>query len=149
MRFDHLDDRTGYLHLAPYVRSDCGVDQRVWGNFARMRDLYSMFREDLCPPTMQLAAWAAQFFVSRARIVANPPSKYARVKELLEAPEAHWLLGEGKDFEWGAAMGPSNPFFGHALERSWPVIFNCTDPTMADRCGDDVYDKAACQCRDW
>lgn len=44
MRFDHLDDRTGYLHLAPYVRSDCGVDQRVWGNFARMRDLYSMVR---------------------------------------------------------------------------------------------------------
>lgn len=59
----------------------------------------------LCPPTMQLAAWAAQFFVSRARIVANPPSKYARVKELLEAPEAHWLLGEGKD----CASGPSAP----------------------------------------
>ena len=79
---------------------------------------------------------------------------------------------------WGGEMGPSNPFFGHALERSWPVIFSasllssplprrleqqaeadpavppraradCTDPGMADRCGDDVYDKEACQCRDW
>ncbi|KPV78183.1 uncharacterized protein RHOBADRAFT_7895, partial [Rhodotorula graminis WP1] len=105
-------------------------------------------RSQLCPPTLQLASWAAQFFVSRARIVANPRTKYARVKELLEAPLGHWLEGEGASFDWGGDMGPSNPFFGHALERSWPVIFNCTDPGVADRCGDDVYDKDACQCRD-
>ncbi|GAA5925299.1 hypothetical protein JCM3775_006417 [Rhodotorula graminis] len=143
-RFDHLDARTGFMSLGPYVKSDCGVDQRVWGDFRRMRELYSM----LCPPTLQLASWAAQFFVSRARIVANPRTKYARVKELLEAPLGHWLEGEGASFDWGGDMGPSNPFFGHALERSWPVIFNCTDPGVADRCGDDVYDKDACQCRD-
>ncbi|GAA5837346.1 hypothetical protein JCM9279_005659 [Rhodotorula babjevae] len=144
-RFDHVDARTGFLSLGPYVKSDCGVDQRVWGDFRRMRELYSM----LCPPTLQLASWAAQFFVSRARIVANPRAKYARVQALLEAPEGHWLGEEGASFGWGGEMGPSNPFFGHALERSWPVIFNCTDPGVADRCGDDVYDKAACQCRDW
>ncbi|BGP36467.1 hypothetical protein JCM10449v2_000368 [Rhodotorula kratochvilovae] len=148
-RFDHLDDRTGYLHLAPWVKSDCGLDLRTEGRFDRMRDLWSMFREDLCPPTLQLSAWAAQFFVSRARIVANPRRKYAHVKELLEAPAEHWTHTEGASFEWGGTMGPSNPFLGHALERSWPAIFNCTDPGIADRCGDEVYDKEACQCFDW
>lgn len=36
----------------------------------------------------------------------------------------------------------------HSLERSWPVIMGCTDPKIADRCGEDTYDKEVCQCFD-
>ncbi|GAA5952656.1 hypothetical protein JCM21900_006062 [Sporobolomyces salmonicolor] len=106
--------------------------------------LYTQF----CPPTLQLSSWAAQFIVSRQRIVANPPGKYQRLRELLEAPKEHWIYTEGAHFSWHGAMGPSNPYLGHALERSWPVIFNCTDPNIASRCPDDRYDKEACQCLD-
>ncbi|GAA6035894.1 hypothetical protein JCM8097_005150 [Rhodosporidiobolus ruineniae] len=146
-RFDHLEARTGFLSLGPYVKSDCGRDLRVGARWERMRDVYSMFREDFCPPTLQLSTWSAQFFVSRRRILQNSVSKYKRLLELLQAPEEHWIYNEGMNFEWNGPMGPAAPFLGHALERSWPVIFNCTDPKLADRCPDEVYDKG-CQCMD-
>lgn len=38
-------------------------------------------------------------FVSRDRIVANPPSKYRRLLDLLEAPAGHWIYEEGTDCE--------------------------------------------------
>ncbi|GAA5859722.1 hypothetical protein JCM1840_006425 [Sporobolomyces johnsonii] len=145
-RFDFVDDRSGFLALGPWVKNDCGEDSKGTGRYERMKDIY--FREDFCPPTLQLSSWAAQFFVSRQRIVANPPSKYQRLRELLEAPEEHWIYTEGAHFSWHGAMGPTNPYLGHALERSWPVIFNCTDPNIASRCPDDRYDKEACQCFD-
>lgn len=64
-------------------------------SLARTAHTPLLARTQLCPPTLQLASWAAQFFVSRARIVANARTKYARVKELLEVPEGHWLGEEG------------------------------------------------------
>lgn len=45
--------------------------------------------------------------------------------------------------------GMSNPAAGHSLERAWPIIFSCSDPKMADECGDDVFDKEKCQCLDY
>ena len=35
---------------------------------------------------------------------------------------------------------------GHALERSWPTIFDCTDPTISQTCGEGS--GPTCQCRD-
>ncbi|GAA5890006.1 hypothetical protein JCM5296_003676 [Sporobolomyces johnsonii] len=176
-RFDFVDDRSGFLALGPWVKNDCGEDLKGTGRYERMKDIYVMALSrrralpsplvpqssrswlivrlsptlpyaQFCPPTLQLSSWAAQFFVSRQRIVANPPSKYQRLRELLEAPEEHWIYTEGAHFSWHGAMGPTNPYLGHALERSWPVIFNCTDPNIASRCPDDRYDKEACQCFD-
>lgn len=77
---------TGYLHFAPYVKLDCGKDMDGNGDFPRIAQVYSMFREEvshrpsrlsgakicyarqLCPPTLQLGAYSAQFVVSRERI---------------------------------------------------------------------------------
>ncbi|GAA5969071.1 hypothetical protein JCM11641_007458 [Rhodosporidiobolus odoratus] len=148
-RFDYPDDRTGYIALGPYRKNDCGRDLDTEGKFERMKDIYVMFQEDFCPPTLQLTSWAAQFVVSRKRIVGNPVKKYERLLELLQAPGEHWLYNEGVHFQWHGEMGPSNPFLGHALERAWPVIFNCTDPKIVDNCPDDLYDSEKCQCFDW
>lgn len=87
----------------------------------------------------------------------------------------HWIHEEGAYFAYHGSVGPSNPFLGHALERSWPTIFSeslsiaedpfrsalgrradhyspprtdCTDPRIADLCKDDTYDKENCQCFD-
>lgn len=64
----------------------------------------------LCPPTHQLTTWAAQMFVSRRRILANPPSKYRKLLDLLEAPPGHWVYEEGAD------CGSSD---GVRLQGSW------------------------------
>lgn len=148
MRWDLVDSRTGFLALGPYIKTDCGVDTTGNGDFPRMRDIYSMFREEVssslsaasdggslvllanshrsqfCPPTLQLSAWAGQFIVSRQRILANSRSKYETLLNSLQAPMHHWIHEEGAYFEYKGSVGPSNPFLGHALERSWPTIFS-------------------------
>lgn len=40
-----FSDQTGYLHLAPYIKMDCGKDLEGNGNFERYPQLYGMFRE--------------------------------------------------------------------------------------------------------
>ncbi|GAA6026611.1 hypothetical protein JCM8202_000096, partial [Rhodotorula sphaerocarpa] len=148
LRFNFLERRTGFLSLSPYIESDCGRDLRTGEVFPRVRDIYSMFQEDLCPPTHQLTTWAAQMFVSRRRILANLPSKYRKLLDLLEAPPGHWVYEEGADFEWHGQMTTSNPFLGHAVERSWPLIFGCNDLDLVRRCKDNTYDSDVCQCLD-
>jgi hypothetical protein len=60
--------QTGYLHFAPYVKLDCGRDTAGNGDFMRLHEIYNIFREELCPPTLQLGAYSSQFVVSKKRI---------------------------------------------------------------------------------
>ncbi|KAM0755467.1 hypothetical protein T439DRAFT_283116 [Meredithblackwellia eburnea MCA 4105] len=148
-RLDFFDaGRTGFLSLGPYVKSDCGFDMLGNGDFKRVKDIFVMFRETLCAPTFQLTSYAAQFVVSRRRIMANSYQKYKTLQDLLLSPEGHWTYTEGGGFYWAGPPSPTNPYLGHAIERSWPFIFNCGDPVMADRCTDSTYDKEVCQCFD-
>jgi hypothetical protein len=105
-----LRPETGYLHFAPYIKSDCGRDLNNDKVFSRMRDIYTLFREEvrsaspavecafvksraqLCPPTLQLAAWSAQFFVSKQRILANSVSKYKRMLGIVEVRRRGGIL---------------------------------------------------------
>ncbi|SCV69769.1 BQ2448_1163 [Microbotryum intermedium] len=163
---------TGFAHFGPLLRTDCGVDGRGRSTFPYVKAFYSIFTGDICPPTGQLvslfdrlialtaltlmdhshpysrrvqSAWSAQFAVSRRRIMANTYTRYAHLSSLMEAPEGHWVHDM-----WGPdnSGGPSNPALGHHLERSWPIVFGCTDPTIADECPDDVHEKDKCQCLD-
>lgn len=40
----------------------------------------------------------------------------------------------------------SNPAFGHALERSWPLLLHCDDPRIAETCRDVAWEPEKCQC---
>ncbi|EGG07605.1 uncharacterized protein MELLADRAFT_35443 [Melampsora larici-populina 98AG31] len=149
--------RTGFLSFGPYLSSVCGQDGLGNGNYERMRDIYVMFHETLCPPTGQLSSYAGQFMVSRKRILHNSYKKYEELKLILEAPLEHWIHSEGSWFTWKGSTdqgpasnpkGPVSPFFGHALERSWPLIFGCVDPSIAEICSDEVIDSEKCQCFD-
>ncbi|ORY76583.1 hypothetical protein BCR35DRAFT_353373 [Leucosporidium creatinivorum] len=144
-RMQLVDSDTGFAALGPVLRTDCGEDGRDTGNYPLVRDLYVLFRGKLCPPGGQLSAWSGQFVVNRKRIMANAYERYAALSEMLEAPEGHWIHQL-----WGAngSGGPSNPALGHHVERSWPLIFDCTDPRIADECPDDVHVKEKCQCID-
>lgn len=113
-----------------------------------MRDIYTVFRSEFCPPTLQLSAYSAQFVASRARILANSFDKYSNLRALLHAPDEHWIHNEGAQFYYHTFTDRANPALGHALERSWPVIMGCTDAGIAERCGEGTYDKEVCQCFD-
>ncbi|KAM0789374.1 hypothetical protein ACM66B_000204 [Microbotryomycetes sp. NB124-2] len=143
-RFEFVGPTTGFAHLGPMIRSDCGYDTRVDTQFPLVKELWGIFRGEICPPTGILTAWSAQFVVSKRRILSNAYHRYEAVAELLAAPEGHWIHDM-----WGAndSHGPSNPAFGHHVERSWPFIMGCVDPKMADECKDEVMDSK-CQCYD-
>lgn len=63
-----FQSNTGYLHFAPYLKLDCGKDMNGNGDFPRLREVYNIFAEELCPPTLQLGAYSSQFVVSKKRI---------------------------------------------------------------------------------
>lgn len=108
-----FDQRTGYLAFGPYVAMECGRDMRGNGHYPRMAQVYSIFREEvrlslshicvdvnscyeqLCPKKAQLGSYAAQFVVSRERILANPLHKYQMIDEIIEAGDDSWIHEEG------------------------------------------------------
>ncbi|WWC71206.1 uncharacterized protein I206_105159 [Kwoniella pini CBS 10737] len=136
-----LDKNTGFLSFGPYITHICGNDTH--GQFhPRMADIYSMFQMDFCPPEPVLGTWAGQFTVSRHRILENPFKVYANLRQKFHEPKDHWIFKEGW---WNNE--PSNPTLGHALERSWPMIFNCTDPLIEKQCDENVQ-NSHCQCTD-
>lgn len=132
-----------------------------------VKEMFNVFAGEMCPPTGHLVrspfvarahaarvltgpsraqmAWSAQFAVSKRRILANPYARYSSLSSLLEAPSSHWIHNH-----WGPndSGGPSNPAFGHSVERAWPVIFGCWDPKLAAECPDEVAVKEKCQCLD-
>ncbi|GAA6032291.1 hypothetical protein JCM8097_008101 [Rhodosporidiobolus ruineniae] len=151
-RLQIIEPDSGFAHLAPLIRGDCGRDTRVDINFPIVKEIYNIFMGEICPPTGQLMAWSGQFVVSKRRILANPYKRYKALDDLMEAPEGHWVHDIWGPNESG---GPSNPAIGHSVERAWPVIFGCSDPRLADECTDEeskgptiVAVKEKCQCLD-
>ncbi|GAA6017161.1 hypothetical protein JCM11491_001839 [Sporobolomyces phaffii] len=144
-RMKLLGPTTGFAHFGPLVEGDCGKDTKVHVDFPLWTQLYSIFRGSLCAPGGQTMAWSAQFLVSRDRILANAYHKYAYVDELMSAPADHWIHNMWGPNESG---GPSNPAFGHSVERAWPAIFDCADPRHARECPDEVMDRDKCTCID-
>ncbi|GAA5873382.1 hypothetical protein JCM3774_000767 [Rhodotorula dairenensis] len=145
-RLQQVTDRVGFVHFGPLIRLECGHDVRVDLKLPMTAELWNIFRGQLCQPKVgQLGGWSAQFAVTKRRILANPYERYAYVSELLEAPAGHWIHDQ-----WGPndSGGPSNPAFGHAVERAWPFIFGCTDARLVETCPDEESDPTKCQCLD-
>ena len=92
-RIDSVGPDTGFAHFGPLMKNWCGRDDRGVGEYPLVKELYSVFVQDLCPPEGVLTAWSAQFVASRRRILAHPYQRYAKVAGLIEAPKGHWLHG--------------------------------------------------------
>jgi len=149
-RLRTYQNNTGYLHFAPYITMNCGEDMAGNGNFARYSELYAMFRGTICPTEPhQLGAYAAQFVVSKKRILQNPYDRYKALDDLLEADADHWIHREGSYWHYHGAPGPTNPYLGHVVERLWPIVFDCNNLTLADAsvCGERSA-PGGCQCLD-
>jgi len=110
---------------------ECGHCQFAWCPL--YQPLYAMMNGEVCHTVKdekgQLSTSNGQFIVSRQRILSRSRHIYQYLEELISAPDGHWIHDEtepamaAENFQTGT---PSNPLFGHTLERMWATIFGCT-----------------------
>lgn len=122
-RLNFIQPSSAFLSLGPYVKGNCGVTEGH--TYPQMQTIYQLFTGADCPEDQdQLVTWAGQFLVSQDRILNNPLGKYVDMLKLVEAPSDDPIHSE-TPWWFASKNDPSNPFIGHSLERSWPIIFNC------------------------
>ena len=117
--------------------------------------LYAILEGTVCQELEgSVLSFNGHFIVSRKRILSRPKSIYEYLKELVDAPQDHWLHTEPepKWFEKDKGKStPDDPKFGHTLERLWHVIFNCSDPAQMVDCdvkGMKAEGPGGCTCKD-
>lgn len=117
--------------------------------------IYSMLQGRVCQRLEgHVLSFNGHFIVSRNRIVARPRGIYQYLQSLVDAPVDHWIHSEPepKWFEKDKGKSiPSNPKFGHTLERLWHTVFGCDDPEKVVDC--DMKDMrtegpGGCSCTD-
>ena len=118
--------------------------------------IYTMLQHTVCQELEgHVLSFNGHFIVSRKRILARPKAIYEYLKELVDAPEDHWIHAEPKPQWFEKEKGkstPSNPKFGHTLERLWHILFNCTDPADMIDCdlkGMKAEGPGGCTCKDF
>lgn len=117
--------------------------------------IYSMLQGNVCQRLEgHVLSFNGHFIVSRKRILDRSREIYQYLQALVDAPEDHWIHSEPepKWFEKDNGKSiPSNPKFGHTLERLWHTIFNCDDPEKVADCdmnGMKSEGPGGCSCRD-
>lgn len=76
--------------------------------------------------------YKGQMIVSSHRIMANKKSLYEHLKEILESDLDHWIHDDPREEMFDDSL--TNPYFGHTLERSWMILFGCSDPRLEESC---------------
>ncbi|CAF9933245.1 MAG: hypothetical protein ALECFALPRED_005536 [Alectoria fallacina] len=117
--------------------------------------IYSMLQGKVCQRLEgHVLSFNGHFIVSKKRILARSRGIYQYLQALVDAPEDHWIHSEPEP-EWfekdKGKSTPSNPKFGHTLERLWHTIFTCDDPAEVVDCdatGMKVEGPGGCSCRD-
>ena len=59
------------------------------------------------------------------------PEKWQWLEKMISAPQEHWLHKEEepvfiREQYMPEGSTPDNPLFGHTVERSWSMIFECS-----------------------
>ena len=117
--------------------------------------IYSMLQGKVCQRLEgHVLSFNGHFIVSRNRILARPRGIYQYLQALVDASADHWIHSEPEPqwFEQDKGKSvPSNPKFGHTLERLWHTIFDCDDPEKVVDCdmkGMRTEGPGGCSCRD-
>lgn len=141
--FDHAKDHirdyfgvdTGVLSLGIYESCDCVDCADPWDptrKFPRLEELYAALNGQFCPKSVILT-YLGQFITSATRIRSRGLKTYEYLKKVLEADGTHFIHADPKqDFFQDDA---TNPYFGHTLERSWMVLFGCSEARLVEKCG--------------
>lgn len=133
---DYFVPRTGVLSLG-FGYSSCACDncKDEWGGddvWYRVPEVYSAVTGELCPTSKILMSYGGQFIASSNRIRSTQKHVYEHIKQLLESDKDHWIHEDSKMDRFND--GVDNPYFGHTLERSWMILFQCFDPRLSATC---------------
>ena len=154
---EKFDNSTGFMSL-DRKHDICYCGHCTDGNkdfYPLWPQLYTLITGKVCgidQPT--ILSFNGHFIVSRNRILGRPRHVYEYLQELVDAPKEHWVHAE-EEPRWfkkkiGASV-PSNPKFGHTLERLWHTLFACDNSDVVEDCdieGLKSEDKGGCMCKD-
>ncbi|BGO95594.1 hypothetical protein NBRC10512_006761 [Rhodotorula toruloides] len=144
-----LNPRTGFVSLSKYLTNLCGKDSEQGAVYGGFKKVFEEVEGHECREGNEedrvLQTWSGQFVVSRERIRRNERGLYERLRDVIEAPD------DDPIHDAWSPSGPSNrsnPAFGHALERAWPLLLHCSSTSIALECADDGWKAGWCQCWD-
>lgn len=130
----NFNSRTGLLPLNRLELCKCHDCSDPWDSaskYPRLAQLYSAINGQLCPEKITLT-YSGQIIVSAERIKQREKGIYAHLKEVLESDQDHWIHSDEREGFFRDEK--SNPFFGHTMERSYMVLWNCSDTSIVENC---------------
>jgi hypothetical protein len=130
----NFNSHTGLLPLNHLELCNCRDCADPWDSatkYPRLAQLYSAINGQLCPEKITLT-YSGQIIVSAERIKQREKGIYAHLKEVLESDRGHWIHGDEREGFFHDEK--SNPFFGHTMERSYMVLWNCSDTSILENC---------------
>ncbi|PWW73073.1 TPT-domain-containing protein [Tuber magnatum] len=147
---------TGMLSLGVgHAECSCNECRDPWApahTWTRVPQIFSAVYGEVCPSTNILLSYGSRFIVSSKRVKGTDKHIYQHFREILESDEKHWIHQDRR--QPGMEDTPQNPYFSHALERSWMIIFKCSEMRLAKSCPKldtrrkpDDWDDV-CQCLD-
>ena len=132
---DWFRPNSGVLPLGQLESCDCVNCRDSWDDtrtFPRIEELYSALNGEFCPGRIALS-YFGQIVVSASRIRSRHRNIYQYLKSVLESDMDHFIHSDPRQGMFSDEG--TNPYFGHTIERSYMVLWNCADDGIAKRCG--------------
>jgi hypothetical protein len=132
---DYFIPRTGILPLGTLELCECLACKDPWDGertFPRLPQLYSALNGRLCPKYVTLS-YLGQMLVSAKRIQSRPQEIYEHLRAVLESGMQHFIHDDPRQ-DWVFRDDPSEPYFGHTMERSWMMLWGCEDMRIMHTC---------------
>jgi hypothetical protein len=150
---------TGVMSLGYYDECQCTSCHDRWDvsrTWSRIAELYSLLNGALCPRNI-LLTYLGQIIVSQKRIKSRSIETYEYLQRVLVSDMSHSIHADPRQ-QGIFNDSRENPYFGHTLERSWMLLWDCNNRTMLETCGfgegsitnfrTEGAPPEACQCMD-
>ncbi|KAI9004762.1 triose-phosphate transporter family-domain-containing protein [Gaertneriomyces semiglobifer] len=141
-RLLRFEENVGFLTLGPTHILPLR-DINLLARWPRIGQTLSAVTGGEILPDNVAISYTGQFIVSRDRVRHRSRSIYRYILDLLQADEQHWIHQESP--KWFGKSTPSNPFFGHYVERSYHAMFDCMNVEMIR---EGCYKGKLCGCYD-
>jgi hypothetical protein len=132
---DYLIPATGILNLGMHFTCSCLRCTEPWDEnraFPRIIEMYTMVNGEFCDDAVPIS-YLGQLVVSQARIRANEREFYKYVLDTLVSDMENPIHKDPRQDMFNDS--PSNPYFGHTIERAYLVLFGATGTSVAHSCG--------------
>jgi hypothetical protein len=170
-----LHKKTGLLALGGTCSCACNGTAccTMEGTMIGLRDMFHLSTGRLCRGETFTVFGRGQFAVSRSRVHGRTREFYSMLMSGFTSDRGdsildnHQFLGPGAQANWRTPEGQlkgdvweNNPLYGHTIERSWTLLFNCSDlrsfscpcvsPQCMQTCAEGIckFAPTDCQCVD-